>query len=204
MKQALSAIVILVVLTITAYGAAKPRPYTGNGLLVIRDLVSQPGNENFQLPIYLEPGVGRIAEFQRCDLPKLSPVIASRQGECVVPAMRIKGDWLKVPYDEAGREGWLRMERSWEYTPWEIYLKGKAVRLLPGLRKNFYALRPEPNDNSPTTEISSKQQNLRVIQVRDDWALVLVDLINYGWIRWRDDDGRFLIAIEDRFASQRH
>jgi hypothetical protein len=32
--------------------------------------------------------------------------------------------------------------------------------------------------------------------VDDDWAQVMVEYTRIGWLRWRDRDGRFVIAVE--------
>ena len=79
-----------------------------------------------------------------------------------------------------------------------------AARLLPGLKKDLYLLRRDPHPASPQLETLSRQKSLRIIDVRDDWALVLVDVTTPGWLRWRDGDGRFTISIDDKFDPQKH
>jgi hypothetical protein len=115
-----------------------------------------------------------------------------------------KGNWLHIIYDDAGREGWLESSRGWEYATWNAYLKGRAARILPGLKKDLYLLRRDPSPKAPELETLSRQKNLRILDVREDWALVLVDLTAYGWLRWRDGDGRFTISLDDRFDPQKH
>jgi hypothetical protein len=126
-----------------------------------------------------------------------------RSGESALAVMGKKGDWLRVAYDEAGHEGWLAMPRYWEYSPWRVFLKGRSARLLPGLKKEFYLLRREPASTSPQLDTLSRQKNLRIIEIRDEWALVLVDLTTHGWLRWKDNDGRFTISIDNPFEPQK-
>ncbi len=88
------------------------------------------------------------------------------------------------------------MDRRWSYQLWDRYLKGRGIRLLAGMKKEFYNLRTAPASVAPTVETVTSQKGLRVIEVNDTWVLVLVDFSVSGWVRWRDDDGRFLISVE--------
>ncbi|ACM19294.1 hypothetical protein Geob_0932 [Geotalea daltonii FRC-32] len=183
---------------------APPRPFSGEGLLVIRPFPSRSSEPCCTLPIYGEPGVERITDLESSDLPSLTPVIQGRTGEYAAAVTGKKGNWLHIVYDEAGREGWLKNSRAWEYVTWNHFLKGRAAKLLPGLKKEFYLLRHDPSATAPQLEVLSRQKNLRIIDVREDWALVLVDLTAYGWLRWRDSDGRFTISIDEKFDPQKH
>jgi len=118
--------------------------------------------------------------------------------------IRRKGKWLRIIYDDADREGWLTPDRYWEFAPWPAFLKGRQARMLPGLKKGFYALRSEPADAGLKLAQLSKDSSLRIIQVEGNWAMVIVDLTQSGWIRWRDDDGRFVLAVDERFVPQKH
>lgn len=194
---------LLTLSALPAFGVAKSRPLSGTGLLVIRPFPPQRDDVS-TLAIYREPGVERIAELDGKDLPPLAPVIQGRNAEYPVAVIGKKGNWLRVAYDDAGREGWLEMPRYWEYSPWGSFLKGRAARLLPGLKKDLYLLRREPSPTSQKIDTLSRQKNLRIIEIKEDWALVLVDLTSYGWMRWRDNDGRFAISIDDKFDPQKH
>lgn len=187
-----------------AFAIPKPRPFTGDGLLVIRPLPAVVTESCCTLPVYREPGVERIIDLETGELPSLAPAIVAREGEYGVAVTGRKGNWLQIAYDDAGREGWLEISRHWDYVPWNSYLKGRGARLLPGLKKEYYLLRGEPSPSASQLDTLSKQKSLRVIDVREDWALVLVDLAAYGWVRWRDGDGRFLISIDDKFDPQKH
>jgi len=90
-----------------------------------------------------------------------------------------------------------------EYAGWEAYLKGRVIRLFSGLKKSFYTLRREPVGSAPEVADLSKPLTLRVVQLQENWALVVNDLTVSGWLRWRDDDGRFLIVIDESFDPQK-
>jgi hypothetical protein len=107
-----------------------------------------------------------------------------------------KGNWMRIAYDDAGREGWVEMARWWDYTTWEDFLKGRSARLLPGLKKGVYALRAVPSETSLLTGPLSVREKLRLIEIRGDWALVISDSGLSGWLPWRDGDGRFQINLE--------
>ena len=177
----------------------KPRPYTGIAALVLHLPLAQPV-ANPTIVLYQEPGVGRIGEFPLTRLPRFALADGT-----LLAVMGKKGKWLKVAYDEAGREGWLESARSWECQPWEQFLRGRLVRLLPGIRKEYHTLRNEPSDSASQLDPSSGQHDaLRVIEVKGDWAMVMAGTAFYGWLRWRDADGRFLISIDTGFTPQKH
>jgi len=195
----LTSIILLLLLFSTASASAappRPRPLAGNGLLSISPSLGPKGAESFTLPLYQEPGTGRFADIDSSDLPSLATALKGNPAELLLVVTRKKGKWIKVIYDESGREGWLAMDRRWRYQPWDWYLKGREVRLLAGLKKEFYTIRTAPSHIAPTVETVTRQKGLRVIEVSDAWMLVIVDLSVSGWIRWRDDDGRFLISVE--------
>ncbi len=172
------------------------RPLSGNGLLTIAYSLGSTGGASLPLSLYQEPGTVRFAEIDASELPSLSTVLKSNPSELQLAVTRKKAGWIRVVYDESGREGWLAMDRRWVYQPWDRYLKGREVRLMAGLRKEFYALRTAPSSIAPTVETLPRQKGMRAIEVSDAWMLVIVDLSVSGWIRWRDEDGRFLISVE--------
>lgn len=176
----------------------KPRPYTGIAALIAHLPLAQPETPPVII-LYREPGVGRIGEFPLTRLPRFALADGT-----LLAVMEKKGKWLKIAYDEAGREGWLEPARSWECQPWEQLLRGRLVRLLPGISKERHTLRSEPSDSASQLDPSSRQHDLRVIEVKGDWALVMAGTAFYGWLRWRDADGRFLISIDAGFTPQKH
>jgi hypothetical protein len=108
-----------------------------------------------------------------------------------------KADWLRIAYDEADREGWVAMGRSWEYLPWDEFLPGRSARLLPGLKKSWYTLRRAPAETAVENGALTPQNSFRITKIIDDWALVQIGTSAPGWLQWRDSSGRFLIFIDN-------
>jgi hypothetical protein len=194
----------LALISLPAGGAPQPRPFTGLGVVVIRPFIPERAAELAAIPLYREPGVGRIAERAAGAIPGLSPVLNLPAGTYPVAVMGKKGNWLRIAIDDAGREGWVEMARWWEYLPWDDFLKGRIARLLPGLKKGEYALRSEPGETAPQSATLSGRENLRLIEVRDDWALAVAAPAVTGWLRWRDGDGRFQISLDGLPPLQNH
>lgn len=189
--------VLVVLLAVPASAAPVSRPFTGIGLAALR-----PGPlTDATVALYREPGVGRITTLTRSKLPSLSFVLAPNPDEIVATVADKRGAWIEITYDAAGRKGWILMERSWRYLSWKEYLKGRPVRLLPGLRSTFYLLHQQPSDEAKGESVAG--QELRVIDVRDDWCMVVSPSAFSGWLRWRDPDGRFLVSIGTVFGKQK-
>lgn len=204
MLQTLLTMLLIVTLAIPAAAASpEPRPYTGSGVLVVRPSPAQ-ATAGATVVLYQDPGVGRIDEFPLSRLSRLAPVMEAPAGEQLLAVMARKGKWFRIAYDDAGREGWLEPARSWEYQPWEQFLRGRMVRLLPGLRKGHYILRNEPAETATPLDLPGRAQELRVIDVKGDWALVMVGPAARGWLCWRDNDGRFLVSVDVSFTPQKH
>jgi len=178
-----------------AKAAPQQRPATGSGLLVIRPLTPKRAADIADLALYRAPEVGRISNMNAAGLPGLAPGMTPRPGEYLLAVTGKKGSWLRIAYDDAGREGWLEMPRYWEYTPWEKFLPGQTVRLLAGLKKDCYNLRDQAGDAAGQLYSLTGKTPLRVVQTRGDWIMVAVDSKAAGWLRWRDSDGRFLISV---------
>ena len=194
----------LACIPVAAAGAAQPRPFSGYGLLIIRPFnTEQPANPA-PLTFYREPGVERIAVRAVGDIPLLSSVLPPAAAEYPLAVMGKRGNWMLIAYDDAGREGWVEMARWWEYCPWEAFLKGRVARLLPGLKKDSYDLHAGPSETSPQAGPLSGAEVLRLIEVRDDWALVITDSGRHGWLSWRDGDGRLQIAVGEKINPQKH
>jgi len=185
MRVPLWLILALVALGPAAAQAAPPppRPYAGQGVLALHPA---PWAERAPIPVYREPGLQRIAEPEPGALPRL----AGDGGEPLV-AVQARGGWLRVAYDDAGREGWLKPPRGWEYRPWEEFLPGRLVRVFPGMKKALYALRGEPREGGAETGALARDQEVRVLRVEEDWAQLQAP---WGWFRWRDGDGRLTVS----------
>jgi hypothetical protein len=201
------AAIIFLCLALTAaaaLGVTQPRPLSGSGLLIIRPFnIDSPGNPA-QLTFYREPGVERIAVRPVNEIPTLSSILPLPTAEFPLAVMGKRGNWMLIAYDDAGREGWVEMARWWEYCPWEDLLKGRVVRLLPGLKKDEYLLHGAPSEASPLAGPLSEMDELRLIEARGDWGRVITDSGKDGWLTWRDDDGRFLISVGEKINPQKH
>lgn len=191
--RAFTVCLLLALLPLPLHGAPKPRPFSGSALLIIRPFPAEAGT--VRLRLYEEPGVGRMAELEPGKLPGLEPVVIAPAGEYAVAVVARRGEWLRLAYDEAGREGWVRMERSWLYLPWESFLEGRTARFLPGLKHYCHLLRREDSDSAPVAGTVPRESGFMVVRVRGEWAQVVAPAVR-GWLRWRDEDGRFLIAVD--------
>ena len=179
-----------------SHAAAKPRPFAGSGILLIRPPFPAEATEPFTITLYREPGVGRLAELPPQKLPSLSQVLKAEPGETAMAVLGKRGTWLRIAYDDAGREGWVKLLRHWRYSDWETFLKGRVVRLFAGMKKDVYSLREEPVSAPLEKDRLSASRKLCVSQLQEDWALVTLEPSATGWIRWRDGDGRFLIVVD--------
>jgi hypothetical protein len=197
-RSALVAILLATVLAVAVSAGASqrpaPRPFAGIGLLVVRSVV--PDEDAGPIPLYRKPGVDRIAEIPPARLPALDAVMVTPAGERRAVVMGVRDQWCRIIYDDADREGWLERPRSWQFLPWARFLKGRFVRFLPGLRKGVGVVRQEADDAAPELAAPARGSQFRVLRVDDDWAQVMVEYTRIGWLRWRDRDGRFVIAVE--------
>lgn len=176
--------------------ARQPRPLAGIGILTIREPAPQGENPAPSRPLFKEPGVGRIADLDMSDIPSIYPALTSPEGTIKLAVTRKQGGWVKVIFDDSGREGWLQTHRRDEFKTWEKSLKGKDVRLFHGLKKDHYQLRLYPASSSRALDTLNRDSPLRIIELDGSWMFVLVNFENSGWIRWKDDDGRLLITLE--------
>lgn len=177
-----------------------PRPFTGIGMLVVRVAVAD--GDVAPIPLYRQPGLDRIVELSLSRLTGLDAILVSQPGERRAIVTGMRGRWCRIIFDDADREAWLEKPRSWQFVPWERFLKGRFVRFLPGLRQGDAVVRQAAGETAPELVPPVKKAQLRVLQVDDDWAQVMVDFTRIGWLRWRDRDGRFLVAVEERAGTQ--
>lgn len=194
--------ILLSLLPVLSQAASPPRPFTGQGVLIVRPLDPDSATPP-SFTLYREPGVGRIAEHPMADMPRLSSHLNLSAGEYPLAVMGKKGEWLLVAFDDAGREGWVKMSRWWEYLKWEDFLKGRYARLLPGLKRESYLLHEEPSDKSHPSGGLSGEERLIIIDIRGDWVLAVASSLGLtGWLPWRDGDGRFLVTIGEKISPQ--
>jgi hypothetical protein len=193
------AILLLLIHPLSAWcEVPKPRPIAGKGMLVIIPPPLEQITPGSTIPLYRQPGVGRVRDIPPQALPGLAPVLDDGKSDHHVAVLGTKGAWLKVAYDDAGREGWLALARHWRYCSWDEFLPGRVVHLFAGLSKGYYLLRTAPDAASREIRSVTRQQLLTVDRVQDDWMMVTIAGASGGWLRWRDDNGRFLITIEPR------
>jgi hypothetical protein len=176
------------------YGSQPARPYTGIGLLIIRPFSPADTPESSHVVLYEDPGIKRVTELNAVDIPRLFTDLNTSQNEYAIAVTGKKGEWLRIAYDDAGREGWVRMKRYWEYTTWHSFLKGRHVALLPQLRETDYMLRKECSDTSPVIADLTSRQVLHIAKVEGDWIRIDSGPSSSGCIRWRGNDGRIMIS----------
>jgi hypothetical protein len=179
-------IILSIVLAAGSALGAPPRPESGWGVLAIKP---EPGSERNVVVLYQEPGVQRLGEVDVAKLPRLT----GSESEPVVSATARKLGWTRLSYDDAGREAWVETRRSWRYQPWDEFLPGRTVRLLPGMKKVLYAVRSRPADAAAEMAALRRDQEVRVLRVEADWALLEAPM---GWLKWRDGDGRLTVALQ--------
>jgi len=185
-------VLLLVVPLAFAAPSAPPkmRPYTGIGMLV---LPVAANDLNDPLPLYEEPGLSRLGSLNPDRIPRYDWIFGTASSASPLIVTGRKGPWLRVAYDDAGREAWLNPARSGTFQSWDFYLKDHVSRLLPGLQKKYYQLYKHPG-KAPLAALTARQF-LKVLRLENDWAMVLSDQNSLGWLRWRDEDGRLLIGV---------
>lgn len=185
-------IILVIVSTASAAPGALPkmRPYAGIGVLHLPVSNSVPAETT---PLYEEPALSRLGEFNRSKTPSYDWIFGATPAAQLLIVTARKGSWLRVVYDDAGREAWLKPTRQMTFQTWELFLKGNLSHLLPGLHKKYYQLFQEPGD--ATAASVTIHQPFKVLQLENEWAMVLIDQISLGWLRWLDDDGRLIIGI---------
>jgi hypothetical protein len=195
---------ILMLLAIQVSAEWQTRPVTGKGVLIIRSFNPDTSNAPPVLVFYQEPGVGRICEHPVSSIPLLSSFLSLPAGEFPVAVMGKKEEWFSFAYDNAGREGWVRLARWWDYENWDAFLKGRTVYLLPGLGQERYSLFADPSLTSAPTSTVAADLPLSVLEANGDWLRVAPSAGPVGWVSWRDGDGRFLVRIGERIVPQKH
>ena len=183
----LTPLLLLLFCSMAPGAAPPPRPYSGCGVLFV---TKGSAWEPELLALYREPGMLRIAELRAASLPRLS----GSASEPLLAASERRGGWTRLSIDDAGRQGWLEPVRGWEYKSWQEFLPGRSVRVLPGLKKGWYALRSAPGEAAGETGTLTRDQLVQVLEVREDWARLKAPA---GWFRWRDGDGRLTVALQE-------
>lgn len=185
----LTLITFLLFLSTTSQAAPKMRPYSGIGVLQISSV-----GVTDALQLYADPGVARCCKIETSAITHLNSWLFGNDQPPSLLVTARKGEWLEVEHDDAGRTGWIMQERRWSYTPWEQYLKGKLILFLRNSPKNQIQVVARPGISKGVS--TTTKQPMKVIMAQGDWAYILLDQTNAGWIRWRDADGRLLIGFE--------
>ncbi len=190
--------VVALLLVATTVCAAPPvpappkiRPYSGIGVMMLAIAGTNDAMEPYAL--YDEPAIARLGELTIAKVPAYDWIFGSPVAGLPLIVTARKGSWLRVTYDDAGREAWLNPRRPAMFHPWEIFLKGQTVRLLPGLQKRLYQLFQQPGQGTVATV--TPKHLFKVVKLEDDWALVVSEQNTLGWLRWRDEDGRLLMGL---------
>jgi hypothetical protein len=188
-------VLIIVLLTVTAAVAApsvppKMRPYSGIGILL---LPASGDDLNDPLPLYEEPGLSRCGSLNPVKIPRYDWIFSASPTATPLIVTGRKGPWLRVVYDDAGREAWLKPSRAAVFQSWDFFLKDHVSRLLPGLQKKYYQFYQQPG--KAVLASLTTGQFLKVLRLDNDWAMILSDQNSLGWLRWRDEDGRLLIGV---------
>jgi len=176
------------------HAAASPRmrPYTGIGLAVFSQS-SSAQNQELHLPMYEEPGLLRIGMLTTTRLSGNEWIFGLQEGIPPLVVSARKGDWLRVYYDDAGREAWINPQNKGRFQSWDQYLRLQTGRMLPGLQPHYYQLQQQPGGKLLAT--LTPKQMFKVLKLGNNWGMVLTDQGQIGWLRWRDNDGRLLLGV---------
>ncbi|MDD2539763.1 MAG: hypothetical protein PHH28_01810 [Desulfuromonadaceae bacterium] len=174
------------------YAAALPhmRPYSGIGLVVF---AAADPHKDQTLPLYREPGLLRVGKLNGSSLTENKWLFGQSDGISPLIVSARKGNWLRVYYDDAGREAWLEPQYKGRFQSWEQFLKSHTGHLLPGLKPQYYKLHQQPGEKLLTATLNPNQV-FKVLKLVNAWGMVLTDQAQIGWLRWRDEDGRLLIG----------
>ena len=195
------ALVILAPVSLSvAAGPMKLRPYTGIGILLLSVAPGVNGEKPLFLNLYEEPAISRLGELNGDTLPPYDWIFGMNSYTLPLIVTARKGNWLRVVYDDVGREAWLMPQRQGAFHTWDSFFKGRLGRFLPGLHKQYYQFFQEPGKGALLTPLPKK--GFKIVKLKDDWALVMPDQNSLVWLRWRDEDGRLLIGLEQDSATK--
>ncbi|ABK98252.1 SH3 domain-containing protein [Pelobacter propionicus] len=185
---------LLPLLSTTPLHAARMRPYAGIGVMLLPLSPSLVQEAYGELPLYDQPALGRLGTLSSATLPRLDWILGLAPRNVPVMVMARRGEWLRVTYDDAGREGWVRPRWRNAFETWDELFADRNVRPLPGLQERYYRLFSRP-EGEPLATLASRPL-FRVGMVDGDWLRVVGAQDAAGWLRWRDEDGRMLVGLE--------
>jgi len=168
----------------------KPRPVAGIGILTIHKHAAE---KQESIVLYQEPGLMRTAAINPVDPSPFEHVFGNHSSRRYLIVTKRHQQWVKVIYDDAGREGWLKPDFGSEFNHYADWLRQPVTRLLPALQKKYYQLH-RTEDGAHTGNITPKQ-NFKILKVHNSWAQVLTEQNQLAWLQWKDDDGHLLIGL---------
>lgn len=171
-----------------AAAPVKARTLSGIGILLI-------SREQSQITLFREPSLGRIATTDASALP-LSQSIQPPAGFLAAVVTAKKGGWYRILYDDGEREGWIKGHSSYHYHRWGELLGNRPVILLGGLKKEYYQLRKSPDSSAAALEPVGKGVKVTALGIEEEWLEAETASKTRGWLRWRDDNNRLVIAIQ--------
>ena len=184
--------ILLLLTPLTGYGGPpEPHPLAGKGIVILPASLS-----SVYLVLFELPGIRLIGNIRQKELPTLAPFVKVNTNETALAVMSVREGWLRIVKDAAGREAWVELKDGWSYRPWERYLVGRTIRLVPGLKEPLYRFRSSPTDKGEQSGAATPCFPLRVQTVQGDWAEVVTAGQSPGWLRWQDGDGRLLVTVE--------
>ena len=188
----LSLLLLLLLTPHTGHGGLpEPHPLAGKGVVILPAATS-----SVELVLYELPGIRLIGNFRQKELPTLAPYVKVKANETALAVMSVREGWLRITQDFAGHEAWFELGDDGSYRPWERYLAGRTIRLVPGLKEPLYRFRSTPTEKGEQSGAATPGFPLRVQAVQGDWAEVATAGQTPGWLRWRDGDGRLLVTVE--------
>lgn len=143
--------------------------------------------------MYEEPGLSRIGMLVTTRLSGNERIFGLQEEIPPLIVSARKDDWLRVYYDDAGREAWIDPQNKGRFQSWEQHLKVQTCRMLPGLQSQYYQLQQQPGGRILAT--LTPKQMFKVLKLENAWGMVLTDQAQLGWVRWRDDDRRLVVGI---------
>ena len=111
---------LLAGMTVPGGFAASPpkmRPYAGIGVVVF----PQSDNSITQgvpLQLYAEPGLSRVRMLESSRISGNEWIFGQPEGAPPLIVSARKGKWLRVYYDDAGREAWVEPHNKGRFQTW--------------------------------------------------------------------------------------
>lgn len=150
--------------------------------------------QELQLPLYEEPGLVRTGMLNSFRLSGNEWLFGIKEGALPLIVSARKGDWLRVVYDDSGRDAWIEPQNKGRFQTWEQFLKLQTGHMLPGLQPQYYQLLLEPGGKKLAT--LTPKNVFKVLKVENAWSMVMVGQTQIGWLRWRDEDSRLLVGLD--------